>query len=236
MQVITHKSFVISDDKIINYMRNNGVRHIGFYPIYEDGEAFISVKFPDYKNQLVFGKEWLQVIYGKKKVYVRTPEFLKPHIGKSIEVYRDEVFASEFEIFKIKMIGFKIYHKNFPDNIRKIKMNVPYFSNNGCCVIPKQFIREQFETKILGYMISFNRTTESEIDGGHIYSRIMKHRDRDGILVFRLSEHSNGVRAKAGRLFDFVSSCGKDILNFKYKCMIEIENYSMIVFEEVKLK
>jgi len=216
-------------------MRNNNVRHIGFYPTYKDGEALILVKFPDYKNQLVFGKEWLRVIYGKKKVYVRTPGFLKPYIGKSIEVYRDEIFTEEFEIFKIKMINFKIYHKNFPDNIRKIKINIPYFSNNGCFVIPKQFIQEQFEVKILGYMASFNRTTENEINIGHIYTRIMKNRDRDGIFSFRLSEYTNGVRARVGKLFNFVSSCGKDILNFKYKCMIEVENYSMMVFEEVKL-
>ena len=233
MQEIKSKNFVIHDEFIIDFMRRNMVKHIRFMAASDINDACIVTKFPDYENELVLGKHWMNVNYGQRKVHVRNPFIFKPYIGKNVNIYKEKVFAEEFELFRIKPVDFNI-HDIYPFKKRKLEMNDPYFSK-GYCVLPKNYINRKSGVEIINSYLSFGRTDLHTIESGYIFGRIMFSKEL-GNLTYSLTSCTNGMRARISRLNKMTESMGKDIMKYRYKDTIFDKNfgYDVIVFEEVK--
>jgi len=231
---IQAKNFVIKDQAIIGSMRDRGIKHLKFR-MELNKEAYFSIEYPDYDNLITLEKQWLKLIYGPRKVYIRTPSILKEFVGKDLDIYRDEVFPVSLEAFRAKPIGFSIEPLSRKGK-RGVGMNYPYFSSSGFFVIPDQYIRDHgFGNDILGSRLSFNRTDGFLVEKGILLCRITKERED---YSFPLRRYTNGVCTR--KIFAFeklIVSYGKSIDNFIYNSTIDEKKtgHKLIAFEEVDL-
>ena len=235
IQKLKVRSFCIRDSCIEEFMRINQVEHLRFNIILED-EEYISVEYPDYDNLLSFDKTWLKVHWGGRVVYVRNPSIFRDHIGKEVEIYQDKIFRKSYEVFRIKPIGFR-FTKNLKPKSKRVKINVPYFTKSGQCVIPKKYIVDNNLVKILSSRLSFNRIDSYLVSRGFIFARVTKSRDI-GRLSYPLMECSNGVRTrKINGVLDVIDENGKDLKNFQFFKTVYDKNYkyNLIVFKEVNI-
>lgn len=235
--IIKSRTFEIEDEGIIDFLRRNNVDHLRFIASI-DGEFVLIVKYPDYANEPVLGRQWMKISYGKKKVSIRTPSFLKPFIGKSVNVYIDDTYKEDFEAFRLTPVDFDLSKKVFGKK-RKVVSTMPYFSGSGYCIIPKRYISEYVGSNIFSSRISFERTDSSTLDDGKILARIFIHDESErSRYVYSLSECVNGARAWIGGLSNMAQEFGKDLNKFKYKqTMFDSEKEcNIIVFEEVEIE
>ena len=235
IQKIKSKNFCIQDPKIQEFMRLNEINHLKFVVDIEN-EIFISAKFPDYDNLLSFDKKWLKVHWGNRVVSVRTPAILKDHIGKNIDVYQEKIFNDKRELFRVKPVDFKL-NNIFKKKCKRIKLNIPYFSKSGYCVIPIDYIRKKNINNIQICRLSFNRIDSNLINLGFIFARITKHKDI-GFLSYPLKECSNGMMTRTlTKVLDIIYENGKKITDFQYLKTVYDKNYKydLIVFKEVKI-
>ena len=235
IQKLKVRNFCIQDNNIKEFMRINQVEHLKFNTVLDD-EVYIIVEYPDYDNLLSFDKNWLNVNWGGRAVYVRIPSIFRDHIGQEVEVYQDNIFRKSHEVFRIRPIGFDLV-KGLKAKSRRIKINVPYFSKEGQCIIPKKYIRDNNLTRIFTSRLSFNRVDSYLVSQGFIFARVTRERDVGG-LSYPLMECSNGVRTrKINGVLDILCEHGKKIRNFQFLKTVydKTYEYDLIVFKEVKL-
>lgn len=234
IQKLKIRDFCIKDKHIEEFMRIRQIEHLKFNIVLED-EEYVSAEYPDYENLFSFDKSWFKVHWGKRAVYIRTPSIFKDHVGKEVEVYQDQIFRKNYEAFRIRPIGFKLDYNNKTAR-KRVNINVPYFTSNGQCVLPKKYIYDNNLYKILTSRLSFNRIDYHSVKQGFIFARIAGGKD-PGRLSYPLMECSNGVRTrKVHGVLDIVGESDKKIINFQFFKTVYDKNYGydLIVFKEVK--
>jgi len=235
IQKIRTRNFYIQNSDVIDFMRINQVQHLRFDVNIDDG-VYVSVSYPDYNNLLSFEKRWFNIHWGKRTICVRNPSIFKDCIGKEVDVYSDKIFRKKNELFRIKPIGFNIM-SNIKIKKKRVKINVPYFSKSGYCILPKEYIIKRNITDALISKLSFNRIDGHLVNCGFIFARITKEFEPGG-LSYPLRECSNGACTRPlKRVVDIVSENGKKITDFQYKNTLYDDNYNydLIIFKEVKL-
>lgn len=233
IQKIKAKSFSIQDPSVIDFMRTNQIHHLRFDINIDDG-AYISAHYPDYNKLASIEKCWFKIHWGKRVVCVRNPSMFKDSIGKEVEVYKDNIFKKSRELFRIRPIGFNVI-SSFKERRRRVKINSPYFSNSGYCVIPRDYIVKKDLVDIFRSKLSFNRTNEYLVGRGLIFARITKDFEPGG-LMYSLRECSNGVCTRfLKEVKKIVSEKGSKLKNFQYEDTMYDENYkyNLIIFKEI---
>jgi len=228
---IQSKNFIIDDVLIIDFLRSKSIEHLRFNIAF-DNITYISVQFPNYDKLLVLGKSWQKITYGRRKVYIRTPSFLRKYSGKEIEIYKEnEEFSDKFEAFRIKPIGFSPYKFKEKNSIR-IPINFPYFSHSGYFVVTKNYITEH-SISINNLIVSFNKTDLHIIQSGFIFCTLM-HSPDSGELVSQLVRYSNGLRTtKLNKLINILLLNGKQLNNYSYLTTIKDKSkHEIIIFKE----
>ena len=235
IQKIRSRNFPIQNSSVIDFMRINQIEHLRFDINLED-DMYISVQYPDYNNLLSFEKSWFKIHWGKRAVSIRNPSIFKDHIGKEVEIYKEKIFTKNYELFRIRPIGFDIIN-DIKLRKRRIKINIPYFSKSGYCVIPKEYIKKNNLVKIFRSKLSFNRIDSHLVSTGFIFARITKEREL-GNLSYPLRECSNGFCTRSlNGVLDIVFENGKKITDFQYidTTYDEKYDYDLIIFKEVDL-
>lgn len=236
IQKIQTKNFIINDIFIIDFLRSKGIEHLRFSVAFDD-ITYLSVQFPNYNELMVLGKNWFKINYGRRKVYIRTPSFLRKYAGKEVDVYKEnEEFSDKFEAFRVRPIGFSPYKFKEKNKIR-IPVNFPYFSSSEYLVVTKNYILEHSISNINNLMASFNRTDSNLIQSGFIFCRLI-HNPDIGNLIFPLGRYSNGLRtSKLHKIINLLSLEGKQLNNYYYLTTItdKESNHEIIIFKEKEL-
>jgi len=227
------KNFIIENEVIVDFMRRNSINHIRFTAGPDQNDPCILVTFPDNKTDYALGRQWRDVKYGKRKVYVRMPSFLRPYKDREVDVYIEKLLPTERELFRIKPVDFDI-SEIFPSKKRGVNISVPYFSESGYCVLPKKFLSEHGGANVLDSFLAFDRTDYNLITKGYLFARITTNKAL-GNLSYKLTRCTKGMRAKPNRLKEMVEERGKDLMKFKFEMTMEdkTHGYELIIFEEV---
>jgi hypothetical protein len=231
--IIRARNFKIDHKNVLDIINNLGIKYLRLFLTKDyDNKIVISVKMIDPGIQ-DYTSSFCSKIFFKKSCYIYTPELLRKYVGKNVLCYQDmSVFRDKEELFKITPIGF-----NFDNNIPKEKIYVPYvpyFTELGILILPKNYIYDYFDNKIMIYKISFDITDSLIMNTGVIYAYFHPNTEKH-YTSFKLKNTSNGLSTGVPeKLISLSKFCKKKLRNFKYHSIKfnEEYKYGMITFKE----
>lgn len=237
IQKIRAKDLVVTDDEIVDFIKNNDIRHLKLMAGF-DYSAYLYLIYPDYKKELTLSRDWLNIRYRNYAISVRTPSMLRQYVGNNINIVRDKSSKERrLELFKIRPIDFE-FEGLFNGFYKKIKTNIPYFTKSGHFVIPQKFANDNIGEAIDFSRISFDRVNNELIERGYIFCRLVSPTDKSG-FTYPLSKRTNGHRTRQlVELQQKLEIYGKNMINFKYKTTTHDDDnhYDLIVFEEISFE
>jgi hypothetical protein len=232
IMIIKPRNLVIDNPEIASFLISNKINHLCFVPSL-GGDDSIVAKYPDYANEISFGRKWFKVHLGPRKVSVRTPNFLLPYEEKEVEFFIERDVTEKFEAFRMKTVGF-LPEGMFSRKRIIIRDDVPYITKTGRIVLPKEYIAEY---KLRGYpsaRIFADRTNDQVVKSGMIWL-VLDTSMRSGPSAYALKNFGYALRTKrVDYLTGLVEMLGKKIYNFRYRTTVRDEtlNQDVIVFKE----
>jgi len=225
---IKQRTLTIKEPSILEKIISENIEHIKMEIIYDNGHCIV-MKYPDYKNQLTFGKRWISVYKARPGIQIRTPNILRPYAGKVFDIYQEKIDPEEMELFRMRPIGFEL---NLKTKEKKERQSNPVFSKTGFCVIPKPYVINFIGESISGQRLSFHKTGIPHIQDGYLIARITKEIEY-GNLSFPIHQYGKKFRTRPMKsLISFLWENGKSLQNFYYDKTIYNENYDLIIFRE----
>jgi len=226
---INARNIILKEEAIVDFIKTNNINHLKIM-VGIDHDAYLCAFYPDDKKDIILGKDWINIIHVKNTVGFRTPRILRKYVGSDIDISRDRV--EDFELFKIRPIKFS-FENLINGSYKKPRLEVPYFTNSGNCVVPEKFVHNNIEDITECKRLSFN-TDEDLIERGYIYFNFTNSFDRS-IMTYPLSRCNNGYRTR--QLVDIDNKLkvyGKNLKNFKYHSIIRDDKneYDCIIFQE----
>ena len=126
------------DNKILSVLNKNGVVKMSYRKVSEQRDdndkkevfiIFLAAGLED-RTTVTLTK------FKNGFLKFRTPNVLRPHVGKTIRVYHDMITNFEGELFRIEGVDFCFGE----DESFNVKYTNPYITKSGIVVIPKLYI------------------------------------------------------------------------------------------------
>jgi hypothetical protein len=224
--IITDYRMQITNQDIVKAIKVFNIQYIRFLYTHDfDGKIILIAKIPE-KDQLLTAKSWMKLSM-KKNVYINTPQVLKPYIGKRIVYYDEKIFNTHNELFRIKPIDFVFDVIMKPKNYSDLN---PHFENPGILSIPKIFINNYLNRKILTSRICFDKSYRDVIKKGHLIATIIEPPEIGNVSYLLRNSSLALITDKLDNLKIMINNANKELNNFKYMSFVKEQN--MIVFEE----
>jgi len=225
--IISRKRLYINDPFICNLIENLNIQNIHFSYSYDlNGSIVLTVNIPP-EDILLLDISWFKV-YKKRMFYINLPTFLKPYIGMTIQYYNESIFNTKNELFRIRPINFK-----FNTNIETKKYNftLPYFDRSHL-VVPKVFINNNFEKKILMAKMCFDTINKRSLDEGYLVVRIVYPPDISSLSYFLNNAEFYLITNRLTDIKKMLKNYNKQIYKFKY-VLLDKEHSALVFKEEI---
>lgn len=230
ISVIKSRNFVIEDKEILAIINNANIQYLNL-TIKKDYDNCIIICAnigPEEKSKACMK------IFKESSYFIRTPSTLVPFTGKKVFYYRDDtVFKDPNELFRIKPVNFEIYSDKFKDTDCR---DVPYFTKSGSLVLPRIFINQHFNHRIVLCKLSFDCTDAIMIKNGVICCYFYPYNEKH-YFSFNIKKNYMGLTTGImKKLIETVDICDKDISRFEFRDISFSENYKngFITFTEKK--
>jgi len=226
---INARNIILKEEAIVDFIKTNNINHLKIM-IGIDNDAYLYASYPDDKKDIILGKDWINIIHIKNTVGFRTPRILRKYVGSDIDISRDCV--EDFELFKIRPIKFS-FEDLINGSYKRSKLEIPYFTNSGSCIVPEKFVFDNIEDIIEYKRLSFI-DDEDLMEKGYVCFKFTNSFDKS-VMTYPLSKCNNWYRTR--QLIDINNKLkvyGKDLKNFKYHSIIRDDKnqYDCIIFQE----
>lgn len=224
---IKSRNIILKEESVLDFIRMNKVMHLKIMAGF-DYEVYLKAIYPDDKRDLTLGKDWINIIYRNHAICFRTPRILRKYVGSDIDIIRS---TGEFEIFKIRPISFD-FGDLLSEFFKKSRLDVPYFTTSGHCVIPDKFMQTNANSST-DKRISFDKMGGDLIEKGYLVFRFTNLFDKNN-MSYPLSKCNNGWRTRQlVEIDNKLKIYGKDIRHFQYRSIVKDEECDVVVFQEV---
>jgi len=235
--VIKAKNITIRDEEILNRLKKLKIEFIHLVAHKEEnGSVCIIAKQPE-NDELTIPTWYYKISISNNSASIRTPNFLKKYLRKTVYCYIERLFKEKNELFRMQAVNFMLDINSKKDRRTAID-KFPYFTKNGEFVIPQYYLNKNLKHQFCKMKVSMSRTNKNILNQNFIFVFLIKLKDSHLIKdnnLFGFRKFSNGIRTKKLTFFiEYLKKNNKTLNNYRYITTVPYNNYpyGLIVFEE----